>query len=253
MDVRNVFIYMVFFSIQVCTISAKWKERWNVKSSFPASIAAQLIQRISSSQTPLKHIKSSQQHNPNQFKQLSGSRSQPSLDIKDGMPDVSINRLVDTSRYRSSTRNIFRDTHANKKEESEANRPVRPVHSRHSSHVLRAKPHPWFPPLSADALEEDSYLRALQLSRLPCQRLEDPTDCYDFSHLFPSNQQLVVDLEHDTDGERFKNNPSTPTSALDFSLFHLLQIKEHLRLQKPYLLFSPNDIEFTLQYMGPSA
>ncbi|KAK4019318.1 hypothetical protein OUZ56_001343 [Daphnia magna] len=252
MDVRSVYILLVFFSIQVSTISAKWRQRWNVKSSFPASIATQLIQRISSTQMPSKHpISSSQQHNPFNY----SSRSKASLDVKDGMPDVSINRLVDTSRYRSSTRNIFSDTHADKNEESEANLPGRPVHSRHSSHVLRAKPHPWFPPLSADTLEDDSYLRALELSRLPCQRLEDPTDCYDFSQLFPSNQQLIVGLEYDThsDGERLKHNSSTPASVLDFSLFHLLQFKEDLILQKPFVLFSPNNIEFAVQYIRPSA
>ncbi|XP_057371241.1 uncharacterized protein LOC130692181 [Daphnia carinata] len=249
MDVRIVFIVLVFFSIQVCTISAKWRERWNVKSSFPASMATQLIQRISSTQKPSKRISSSQQHNPSQINFLSGSRSQPSLDI--GMPGVSINRLVDTSRYQSSTRNRLSDTHGNENTEPEAIPPVKPVHSRHSSHVLRAKPHPWFPTLTANALEDDSYVRALELSRLPCQKLEDPTDCYDFSRLFPSNQQLGLEYDAHSAGEGLKNSPTS--SALDFSLFHLLQIKEDVRLQSPYLFFSPNNIEFTVQYIRPSA
>lgn len=236
----------------MCTISAKRGRRWNARNSLPSALVTQLIQRL---QKPTKHIDSKQQNDPVSFNYLSGAHSRPNSVTKDtnGMPGVSINRLVDTSRYPDGTINLYSDSSESK--DYGANLPERPVHSRHSSQVLRAVAHPWYPPLSSETQEEDSYLSALELSRLPCQRLEDPTDCYDFSQLFPSNQQPIVShpLEYNahTD-ELLKNNPSSPDGAIDFSLFHLLQIKEDFLLQKPFLLLSPNDIEFTVQYIRSS-
>ena len=38
--------------------------------------------------------------------------------------------------------------------------------------------------LPLSQLEKDSYLRALELSRLPCETLSDPHDCHDLTELF---------------------------------------------------------------------
>ncbi|XP_057371343.1 uncharacterized protein LOC130692278 [Daphnia carinata] len=48
--------------------------------------------------------------------------------------------------------------------------------------------------------EQDSYLEALELSRLPCQTLEDPDDCYDSTQLLrqrpvtPPSKKLLATI-----------------------------------------------------------
>ncbi|KAI9564095.1 hypothetical protein GHT06_007833 [Daphnia sinensis] len=51
------------------------------------------------------------------------------------------------------------------------------------NHVYRKSMHPTASLYRMPIYEQDSYLEALELSRLPCQTLEDPDDCYDSTQL----------------------------------------------------------------------
>jgi hypothetical protein len=79
-------------------------------------------------------------------------------------------------------------------EEPDVSDAERAAHSRHSSLISTAVAVPninhVYSRVPSVALyetpifEQDSYLEALQLSRLPCQLLKDPDDCFDSTQLF---------------------------------------------------------------------
>lgn len=104
--------------------------------------------------------------------------------------------------------------------------------------------------------EVDSYLVALKESRIPCQSLEDPADCDDFSLLFkpswyPQSYELNDPTGNDALSSTFYNEYSSSlANFIDPSQLKLVQPAADTNdflLQKPILFLSPN-IKFTIYH-----
>lgn len=105
--------------------------------------------------------------------------------------------------------------------------------------------------------EIDSYLKALEESRIPCQTLEDPSDCDDFSQLF----RPFWSYNYDTNTLIKNEGLSTVALSNDYlsSLKNIIQSSQiesaqpsadssnDFLLQKPILFLSPN-IKFTIYH-----
>lgn len=235
------------------SFSGKWRDRWDInKSNFPITMASNLIRRIASSaQTSKQGILSSERGNnpiqpattyslPDESTSVTPSHTDKGI-YK--VRDMSTNRLVHAIR-RPDVTGLFNDPYDS---EERITRLVNMGQSRHSSLIQSAVPAPnnLLYPL-------DSFLGALELSRVPCQKLEDSSNCYDFSQLF--QQQSISSLvpecdEIDKSPANGQNTQCDPLFPVDLSKYHLLQLKENFLLQMPILLLSPNDIELTLKYV----
>jgi hypothetical protein len=105
--------------------------------------------------------------------------------------------------------------------------------------------------------EIDSYLKALEESRIPCQTLEDPSDCDDFSQLF----RPFWSYNYDTNTLIKNEGLSTVALSNEYlsSLKNIIQSSQiesaqpsadssnDFLLQKPILFLSPN-IKFTIYH-----
>ncbi|KAI9564037.1 hypothetical protein GHT06_007775 [Daphnia sinensis] len=107
--------------------------------------------------------------------------------------------------------------------------------------------------------EVDSYLVALKESRIPCQSLEDPTDCDDFTLLFkPSWYPQSYELNdptgtHALSSTFYNEYSSSLANFIDPSQLKLVQPaadSNDFLLQKPILFLSPN-IKFTIYHHSP--
>lgn len=213
-------------------------------------MASNLIRRIAASaQTSTIKQGSSERGNPIQPKyflsDVSTSITPSSLSHTDNgiykVRDMSTNRLVYASR-RPDLTGLFDDPYNS---EDGITRLVNTGQSRYSTLIKTTVPAPYsfFPTV---IFEKDSYLGAFEFSRVPCQKLDDPSDCYDFSQLFQQSIGSFIPGCEKNPNEQ--NNQCGPLFPADLSKL-LMQLKEHFLLQKPIMLLSPNDIKFTLQYI----
>lgn len=119
-------------------------------------------------------------------------------------------------------------------------------------------PPPPPPPAVPVEPEMDSYLKALEESRIPCQNLEDPTDCDDFTHLFKPywsyNYDTSTLLPHQgllSSSTLYNEYSSSVKDIIANSQYQLASQpstdSNDFLLQKPILFLSPN-IKFTIYH-----
>jgi hypothetical protein len=128
--------------------------------------------------------------------------------------------------------------------------------------VPMSSPQPPPPPPPPPAVpvepEMDSYLKALEESRIPCQNLEDPTDCDDFTHLFKPywsyNYDTSTLLPHQgllSSSTLYNEYSSSVKDIIANSQYQLAgqpsTDSNDFLLQKPILFLSPN-IKFTIYH-----
>lgn len=215
------------------------KDRWNVRRPFQV-ITSKLIRRPTGAgqrHQQLKYVNLSEQHQLGSIYPDAFSTTRSIIPVTSALEDVykstrrPSNRQADSSgrlnkvQPTSSTLDgqLFID------EEEEGERPRGQwegpevsksnagggggtAHSRHSSLISTAVAVPninhVYSRVPSVALyetpifEQDSYLEALQLSRLPCQLLKDPDDCFDSTQLFrqrhkdeaPASKKLLATI-----------------------------------------------------------
>jgi hypothetical protein len=119
-------------------------------------------------------------------------------------------------------------------------------------------PPPPPPPAVPVEPEMDSYLKALEESRIPCQNLEDPTDCDDFTHLFKPywsyNYDTSTLVPHQgllSSSTLYNEYSSSVKDIIANSQYQLAgqpsTDSNDFLLQKPILFLSPN-IKFTIYH-----
>ncbi|XP_046437615.1 uncharacterized protein LOC124188795 isoform X1 [Daphnia pulex] len=240
--------------------SSKLRDRWHTVSSFPA-LATNLIRRIVFSKQT-QGINLSERDSPTGSRYVISDESPtyitPSLSpsTADGgrgtykVRDMSTDWLAQHGSQVPDVTGLFNDPYDAGEDGTTAL--LADVH-RHSSLINTIVPAP--PSLYLPAVMRemsDSYLRELEFSRVPCQMLlEDPSDCDGYSLLFKQSiagssflRECEIDKSHNA-AQKTRCDPLL--FPADFSEYRLLRLIENFLLQKPIVLLSPNNIEFTLR------
>lgn len=253
-------MYHIIFKVGYSSSSSsKLRDRWHTAvSSFPA-LATNLIRRIASSKQT-QGINLSERDSPTGSRYVISDESPyitPSLSpTADGrgtykVRDMSTDWLAQHGSQVPDVTGLFNDPYDAGEDGTTAL--LADVH-RHSSLIQTIVPAP--PSLYLPAVMReisDSSLRELEFSRVPCQMLlEDPSDCDGYSLLFKQSiagssflRECEIDKSHNAAQKTTRCDPLL--FPADFSEYRLLRLIENFLLQRPIVLLSPNNIEFTLR------
>ncbi|EFX89166.1 hypothetical protein DAPPUDRAFT_233568 [Daphnia pulex] len=250
------FFYLLAIGGYSSSSSSKLRDRWHTVSSFPA-LATNLIRRIASSKQT-QGINLSERDSPTGSRRYVISDESPTYITPSLSPtadgrgtykvrDMSTDWLAQHGSQLPDVTGLFNDPYDTGEDGTTAL--LADVH-RHSSLIKTIVPAP--PSLYLPAVMRgmsDSYLRELEFLRVPCQMLEDPSDCDGYSLLF--KQSIAGSFLRECEIDKSHNAQKTRCDPLlfpaDFSEYRLLRLIENFLLQKPIMLLSPNNIEFTLR------